>query len=152
MVNITDEVRRSSVRRGRIVCDSTICSGCRACEAVCSLFHEGVVSPELSRIQIATWEYEGWRSEIYVCKQCQGAECLAACQLGAIYVDERTGASVIDEQQCNGCGECIEACLCTPSRIRYNVEKAICVKCDLCGGAPQCIKYCQEGALSFEEV
>ncbi|MFC1935399.1 4Fe-4S dicluster domain-containing protein [Chloroflexota bacterium] len=150
MVNTRDQDLALSVRRGRIVCDSTDCTGCTACEAVCSLFHEGVVSPGLSRIQIATWEYEGWRSEIYVCEQCQGAECLAACQWGAMYIDERTGARVIDEKKCNGCKECMEACPCTPSRIRYNEEKIVCVKCDLCGGEPQCVKYCQEGALNFD--
>jgi carbon-monoxide dehydrogenase iron sulfur subunit len=141
-----------SVKRKRIFYDSASCSGCRTCEAVCSLFHEGKVSPDLSRIRISTWEYEGWRSEIYVCKQCQGAECLAACHWGSISIDEQTGAKVIDEEKCNGCKECVEVCPCSPSCIGYNAEKAVCFKCDLCGGDPQCVKYCQEGALSFKEA
>jgi carbon-monoxide dehydrogenase iron sulfur subunit len=136
----------------KICCDSALCSGCRTCEAVCSLFHEGKVSPELSRIRIAIWEYEGWRSEIYVCRQCQNAECLTACQLGAIYIDEQTGAKVIDEKKCVGCKVCTEACPCTPPRITFNEEKAIPMKCDLCGGDPQCVKYCHEGALKFKEA
>jgi anaerobic carbon-monoxide dehydrogenase iron sulfur subunit len=146
------DAQPGSGKRSRIIYNSASCSGCRACEAVCSLFHEGKVSSELSRIKIITWEYEGWRSEIYVCKQCQGAECLAACQSGAISIDARTGAKVIDEKQCIGCQACIEACPYTPSRISFNVEKGMPVKCDLCGGDPQCIKYCQEGALSLEEA
>ena len=150
-MNIKDEQRVLSVKRGRIVCDSSICTGCRTCEAVCSLFHEGVVSPELSRIQISTWEYDGWRSEVYVCRQCKNAECMAACQVGAIYIDEKTGARVIDEERCNGCRECMEACPFTPTRIRYHAEKIVCLKCDLCGGEPWCVKYCHEGVLSFQE-
>jgi len=67
MANIIDETQLSLVRKGRIICNSTVCTGCRTCEAVCSLFHEGVVNTELSRIQIETWEYEGWRSERFMC-------------------------------------------------------------------------------------
>jgi len=86
-----------------------------------------------------------------VCKQCQNAECLTACHLGVLYIDEHNGARVIDEKTCTGCQDCLKACPYTPSRIRYNTGKVVCVKCDLCGGAPQCVKCCQEDALSFEE-
>lgn len=143
------DIQLESVKRKRIFYDLNSCSGCRTCEAVCSLFHEGTVSPELSRIKIATWEYEGWRSEIYICKQCRDAECLASCTEGAIYIDHQTGAKVVYEEKCIGCKKCIKACPCTPSRMGYNAEKVVCVKCDLCGGDPQCVKYCQGGALSY---
>jgi Fe-S-cluster-containing hydrogenase component 2 len=33
--------------------------------------------------------------------------------------------------------------------IMYDSERNICVKCDLCGGNPLCVKFCPEGALSF---
>ncbi len=39
---------------GHIVCDTALCAGCRTCEAVCSLYREGIVNPELSRIQVAS--------------------------------------------------------------------------------------------------
>ncbi len=151
-MSITDSAEQLSLRRGRIVWDSALCSGCRACEVVCSLSHEGVINPELSRIGIATWEYEAWRSEAYVYKQCRAAECLLACQAGAIYPDPQTGALVIDEARCNGCQECINACPCSPSRIRYHAVKSVCVKCNLCSGDPQCVKTCQQGALVYERV
>lgn len=135
----------------KVVCNPGVCSGCRACEAVCSLYHEGVVSPELSRIQIMTWEYEAWRCEIYVCDQCLTPKCAAACPLGAIHVDGRSGALVVDEESCNGCMLCLGACPCAPPRIRYHAGKNICIKCDLCGGDPRCVKFCYEGALALEE-
>ncbi|MBI2909814.1 MAG: 4Fe-4S dicluster domain-containing protein [Chloroflexi bacterium] len=149
MVKMSDSVVAS---RGKIVCDANLCTGCRACEVVCSLHHEGVINPELSRISITTWEYEAWRTEAYVCKQCEAANCMAACPTEAIHVDAQTGAIVIDESKCNGCQECIIACPSSPSRIRYNDSRMVCVKCDLCGGEPQCVISCQQGALTYERM
>ena len=138
-------------KRRFIAADSEICSGCRTCEAVCSLSHEGVVSPGLSRIQVITWPFEGYRSEVYPCLQCEDAPCLAACPVDAISVDETTAALVIDGEACTGCRACMEACPQKPSRIRCQPDKNICIKCDLCGGEPLCVKYCMEGALSVRE-
>jgi carbon-monoxide dehydrogenase iron sulfur subunit len=140
-----------SLARGFVVANPETCSGCRACEAVCSLYHEGAVSSELSRIQIMTWPFEGYRSEVAVCQQCDQPECLLVCPSSALHVDEVTGAKVIDAAKCTGCKLCMEACSQTPTRIRYDAEKNVCVKCDLCGGDPLCVKYCMESALNFEE-
>jgi Fe-S-cluster-containing hydrogenase component 2 len=130
-----------------ITTNSEICSGCRTCEAVCSLCHEGVVSPGLSRIQVMTWPFEGYRSEVYACRQCDATPCLAVCPTGALRIDSATDAVVIDEKGCTGCRSCMEACPQKPTRIRYHAEKGVCIKCDLCGGEPLCVKYCMEGAL-----
>ena len=35
------------------------CTGCRLCELVCSVRHEGVSNPARSRIRIVKWEWEG---------------------------------------------------------------------------------------------
>ena len=98
-----------------------------------------------------TWPFEGYRSEVYTCLQCEAPECLAACPAGALLRDEGTGAVIIDKEACTGCKACIEACSQTPSRIRYDERRGVCVKCDLCGGAPLCVRYCMEGALRFEK-
>ena len=137
--------------RGYIVFDERICSGCRTCEAVCSLSHEGAVSSHLSRIQVVTWPFEGYRSDIHTCLQCEDPECMAVCPTGALQRDELTGALIIGEEACTGCKACMDACSQTPSRIRYDEQRSICVKCDLCGGTPLCVKYCMEGALSFKK-
>lgn len=138
--------------KGCIVADEEICSGCRTCEAVCSLSHEDTISPNLSRIGVMTWPFEGYRSEVYVCRQCEDPECLHVCPTGALHIDEVTQAKVIEKGDCTGCQLCLEACPETPSRIRYNSKENICFKCDLCKGDPLCVKYCMEGALSLEEV
>lgn len=150
--NLQDNYLLKSSEKGKIVSDSTICTGCRVCELVCSLFHEGVVKPEIARIQVITNDWQGWQSEVYPCNQCDDAECLAACPTDAIVVDDSTGAKVVDETKCSGCQLCVEACPYTPPRIRYDTKKNVCVKCDLCGGTPQCVIFCQEGVLSLDRV
>ena len=120
------------------------CAGCQTCMAVCSLYHDGACNPELARIQVIAPVLKIFDTEGYTCKQCEGPECLYACPVeGALYIDEATGARVIDAEKCIGCKLCLEACPQYPnSPIRYDAEREICLKCDLCGGDPQCVKFC----------
>ena len=138
--------------KGHILVDSSLCGGCRTCEAVCSLSKEGAVNPELSRIYVKKDILGGYVCEPIVCKQCYGAECLLACLTGALHFDSVTGARVIDEDMCDGCQRCLEACPVTPPRIGYHAGKKICFKCDLCGGDPECVKFCPMGALTYVKV
>ena len=148
----TDEAERifdgQTLSIGRVVHDSDICSGCRTCEAVCSLYHEGVAGSTLSRIKWDKDVMDACITDIYTCKHCAGAECMAACPTGALHTDEETGARVIDEKKCVGCQTCMAACPCNPPMIKYNAAKNVCFKCDLCGGDPQCVKFCPTGALT----
>lgn len=138
--------------KGVVAVDAARCLGCRTCEAVCSLYHEGVVSPELSRIVVVkdwirpdTMDVEFDPSS---CEQCADAPCLQSCPTGAIKVDITTSARVVDQALCIGCHDCEEACPYKPSRIRFTkAGKAF--KCDLCGGEPQCVRFCHEGALTY---
>jgi carbon-monoxide dehydrogenase iron sulfur subunit len=126
------------------------CSGCRTCEAVCSLSHEGVVSPRLARTGIIDYILEGRRIEGYTCLQCPRPKCFDVCPTGALCIDEKTCARVIDSKKCNGCKLCIEACPQYPNApIMYDYERNICVKCDLCKGDPRCVEFCPEAALTF---
>ena len=43
--------------KGYIVHDSRLCFGCQSCMYACSMAHEGVASPSLSRIQILSCPY-----------------------------------------------------------------------------------------------
>jgi carbon-monoxide dehydrogenase iron sulfur subunit len=136
---------------GYVERDVDTCAGCRTCEAVCSLSHDGVVSPALARTWIVDYILEGRRIESVTCKQCQGPDCLSACPVpGALHIDETTGARVIDAEKCTSCKLCMEACPQYPdSPIRYDAKRDVYVKCDLCGGDPLCVKYCPEAALSL---
>lgn len=133
-----------------VAADPSVCVGCRICEAVCSEAHEGIVNPALARIHIA---YDAFKQypQIYckqdICKHCTGADCVAACPNGALNVDPDTGARYIDPHLCTGCRSCQEAC--QWNMITYVPEKNICIKCDLCGGDPECVKACPAGALKY---
>jgi len=138
--------------KGVVTVDEAYCLGCRTCETVCSLYHEGVVSPELSRILVVKdWTKPNTMDtefEPVLCVQCADAPCLQHCPTGAIKIDKNTSARIVEQALCIGCHACEEACPYTPSRIRFNkVDKAL--KCDLCGGDPQCVKFCHEKALTY---
>jgi Fe-S-cluster-containing dehydrogenase component len=144
-VNHYDGLKQSI---GRIIHNQDLCSGCRLCQIVCSTYHEGVSSPALSRLQYKKYELGGYITDVFPCKQCDGPECLYACPTGALHVDTTTGARVVDPDVCIGCQMCINACPVVPPRIRFNAAKNIAFKCDLCGGDPQCVKFCPMGALT----
>ncbi len=133
---------------GHLVHDTGLCAGCRVCEITCSINKWGVMNSDLACIHIHTDVLGGWISHADTCRQCLGPECFAACPTGALHIDEVTGARAIDRDVCIGCQSCLNACPATPSNIRYNAEQGVCVKCDLCGGDPPCVKNCPAHALS----
>lgn len=134
--------------QGHIVHDPDKCAGCRQCEIVCTLNKWDRVDPEISNIRVRTDVLGGFITEVEVCQQCAGAECMAVCPTGALHADEATGARVIDQKKCTGCQLCLQACPVRPSNIHYIAAKNTCMKCDLCGGDPMCVKHCPGEALS----
>lgn len=144
--------------RGYIVFDPSLCTACHTCELVCSAYHNGgKYQPSLSRIQVVDDPFGGTihNFEPKVCFQCQDPKCMTACTFGAMYVDEKTGARCVDEEKCkekcNGSKPCIEACgsYFDPPRIVFDPERKVALSCDLCGGDPQCVKWCSNGTLKY---
>jgi carbon-monoxide dehydrogenase iron sulfur subunit len=131
------------------------CTGCRICENFCSFQHEGAIWPERTRITIVAQSDEGPFIPI-VCRQCDDASCAAACPVDVIIRDERSGAWVVDVEECIGCLACLEACpfegMVFPSTGsgHSDDERGIPLKCDLCGGEPECAALCPSGAITLE--
>lgn len=123
-----------------------LCVGCQSCVMACSLVKEGVFSPVKSRIQIHMDESKCF-SIPTICEHCEDAPCIPACPVDAITKDEVSGIVKIDDEVCIGCEACQDACPFDSIRIRD--EKAI--KCDLCGGDPECVKVCHPYALQYVE-
>lgn len=131
-----------------LVTDYRVCTGCRTCEMVCSLWHEGECNPEKSRINIVQHDSQGLDIPI-VCQQCRNPVCRTVCPTKAISREAATGAMRVDEQKCNGCEACAFACYFGAIKIRYAGKRTAVLMCDLCGGDPQCVKYCDTHALAF---
>jgi carbon-monoxide dehydrogenase iron sulfur subunit len=125
------------------------CTGCRLCELVCSVSHDGISNPARSRIRVMKWEAEG----LYVpmsCQQCQDAPCKLVCPVKAISRDEEKGHVFVDYDVCIGCRSCIGAC--PFGAMSFNLKEKKVFKCDLCDGAPQCVRFCEVKAVDFIDV
>ncbi|MFW9856464.1 MAG: 4Fe-4S dicluster domain-containing protein [Candidatus Thorarchaeota archaeon] len=128
------------------------CTGCRLCESICSLYNENVINPSLSRIHILKISADRGYLPIF-CHQCTPAPCQDACRKReAISRDEITQALVIDYELCVNCKLCIRDCPFGAVAITSERGKKKVIKCDLCGGDPQCVKTCEPEALLYIEA
>ena len=127
------------------------CTGCRACEMICSLNHFGECNPELSAVRVVRNEGQGLAEPLpLVCQQCDEPACMDACPANAISKSEDSGLLKVDPDACTGCGECMSACPAGCIFLDADEEKAI--ACDLCGGEPQCVHMCHSGSLQMSEA
>ncbi|MHB9099420.1 MAG: 4Fe-4S dicluster domain-containing protein, partial [Syntrophales bacterium] len=84
-----------------------------------------------------------------LCLQCEPALCADACPAGAFDTNEALSIRMINQEECTGCEQCLNAC--PYGMVRMDTETGKAGKCDLCGGEPLCVRYCPEGALVFEK-
>jgi len=83
------------------------------------------------------------------CLNCEEGFCQEICPTQAIQRDEKTGALVLQEEKCVRCRAC--TMVCPFSGLQVLPDRRV-VKCDLCGGDPYCVKYCETGALKYVEM
>lgn len=122
------------------------CTGCRLCELVCAVFHDGISNPARSRIRVMKWEADG----LYIpmsCQQCQDAPCMSVCPVKAISRDEEMARVMVDYDICIGCRSCVA--ICPFGAMAFNsIDKKV-FKCDVCDGEPQCVRFCEEKAVNY---
>ena len=157
--------------QGYLLVDIRKCQGCTSCMLACTLVHEGVENPSLSRIQIIQNPFKSFPDDVTIeqCRQCVDPACVEVCPSGALSTNADYGnVRMIDRTKCIGCGDCIEACPYTPSRPvvvsdeKFNDDQKV-RKCDLCantpyhwdeaGGGPDgkqaCVEVCPVEAIKF---
>lgn len=129
-----------------LVVDYHKCVGCGTCEMICSLAHEGACSRTLSRIRIVREEKMG-QSVPITCSFCEKPVCLNACPVDAVIRNKDTGIITIIKEKCIGCKKCVQAC--PFGHMNFNFAEKHSFKCDLCGGEPECVKFCWTQALEY---
>ena len=125
------------------------CTGCLQCEMACSFEADGVFNPSRSRIKVFPLHDEG-RFVPYTCTQCADAWCMKACPVDAIVINRETGAKEVLENVCVGCKVCTIAC--PFGTINYSQATGKVIKCDLCGGDPECVKACPTEAILYVDA
>jgi len=132
-----------TVKNIRIIADK--CTGCRACETICSAFHAtprySSNNPARSRIRIVRDPVKDIYLPVYA---------------GEYTPSECTGRStyVLDGKEYRECDFCRAAC---PSRDLFKEpDSGLPLKCDMCEdtpplAVPKCVEWCLEGALLYEE-
>ena len=132
-----------------MITDPEKCTGCRLCELVCSVRHNGVSNPSLARIHIVKWDNEGFYMPMH-CQHCRNAPCIAACPRNAISQDEELDRVAINHDLCIGCKTCVSAC--PFGAMGWNPRQGRVFKCDLCDGDPQCVRFCDMKAVDYVET
>jgi len=132
----------------KIQADSGLCRGCEACALACSLLHEGLSNPLLSRVLVKK-DMARFQFQLIICEQCDTPECVEACPNQAIRFDERR-VVMIYEEECLHCGACAEAC--PYGAIFYHPATDRYIKCDVCAGlpGPACVEICPVSALALK--
>ena len=125
------------------------CTGCLQCELACSLEHHGEFNPAKSYIKVIEFGSTG-RMVPYTCTQCADAWCVKACPTNAIVINADTGAKEVINDLCVGCKVCTIAC--PFGTVNYNQTTGKVIKCDLCGGDPECVKICPTDAIAFVDA
>lgn len=88
-----------------VIADSTVCIGCRTCEAACSETHRLHGLQSMPRLRVMRNEKE---SAPQLCHHCEDAPCAGVCPVNAITrVD---GAVQLNESLCVSCKLCGIAC------------------------------------------
>ncbi len=138
--------------------DQSRCSGCRACQTACKDRNDlpvGELFRHVTTYQSGTYPSATMYHYSATCNHCENPACVAACPVGAMYVDEDTTVQH-DDEKCIGCGACVATC---PYQVPLiDEDMGVARKCDACkpyrnaGENPVCVDACNMRCLEFGDV
>jgi len=123
----------------KLVADPAKCTGCGACEEICSKTYYKAADKEKSAIRISANDDGSY--SIAVCDQC--GVCKEMCAIMALST-ANNGVVRLDKKTCVGCLVCVGECL--RDYMRYHDDLPTPFKCVACG---LCVKQCSTGALTM---
>jgi phenylglyoxylate dehydrogenase beta subunit len=125
-----------------------LCDGCNACMTACAEVKGGAGDLRNARIQIVANQADvGTGFGLALCRQCGDPKCVANCPAGALTKDGGSGVIGWNGDKCVNCMLCTVGC--SYGGIVHNEAAGHVVKCDTCGGDPECVKACPSGALKY---
>lgn len=139
--------------------DQSRCTGCHTCSVACKSVHELPPGP-LKYLRIYQYEKGAFPNvRIHVqwlpCYHCEKPFCVDACPTGAMVKEERYGAVLINQDECNGCRLCYRACPYGAPVFESDDRGGAARKCDMCidrleqEASPVCVRACPMRALDF---
>jgi len=127
-------------------CNPKKCNGCVVCEYACSMEKEATFNPVKSRIRAVRLNTVS--NIAMTCRTCEEAPCVLACPKDALLQSTEDKTITVNEEKCDGCGWCIQACKYGAITLHPSTRKAL--VCDTCNGEPVCVQWCPESALSLK--
>jgi anaerobic dimethyl sulfoxide reductase subunit B len=135
--------------------DPDRCIKCRACEVACQQW-KGIKAGtyKLRRVEeVTTGTFPEVKRRFFSisCRHCAKAPCIAVCPTKAI-IKRSNGIVIVDQDKCNGCRVCLEAC---PFGVPQFDEDGLMRICDMCldrienGQLPICAATCPTQALRW---
>jgi formate dehydrogenase iron-sulfur subunit len=152
-----------------VLVDTTLCIGCRACEAACAeknglppppeddkvMLQRRDTAPQVFTVVNRTEKADGTvRFAKKQCMHCLSPGCASACPVRAMD-KSAAGPVVYDPSKCMGCRYCMVACPFDVPKYEYNSNAPRVRKCSFCaarqakGLKPACTEVCPSGALTF---
>ncbi len=145
--------------------DSSVCSGCKACQLACKDKHNlerGRLWRRVYEVSGGDWlkSGEAWLPNVFAynlsisCNHCERPICVEVCPTGAMH-KRPDGIVLVDEKRCIGCKYCSWAC--PYGAPQYDEAAGQMTKCTFCfdnleqGLPPACVAACPLRALDYGE-
>jgi anaerobic dimethyl sulfoxide reductase subunit B (iron-sulfur subunit) len=150
--------------------DSSVCTGCKACQIACKDKNNlpvGVLWRRVYQYGGGTWVPDARHKDLMIannvfsysisaaCMHCANPVCVKVCPTTAMHKDEN-GIVSVDADKCVGCRYCEWAC--PYGAPQFNEAEGVMTKCNFCqdllaeGGNPACVDACPMRALDFGDI